>query len=189
MVSFGENGVGIVDDFLTLKQAEMVYDLLNSDIKWKKMESSSNGLDYRFSQNEDNEIIRNVFSVSDFITEIEKITGFEEFNIPFIFFSKYELGDYLSPHNDNTEDREYGFIYNVTKDVKVENGGVLHYINDKGEYDAILPKFNRLVIFKVEDSGTHYVSKVEKENYKRIAVTGWFNTKRFDKRKKKKTLI
>jgi hypothetical protein len=44
-------------------------------------------------------------------------------------------------------------------------------------------------MFKVEDSGMHYVSKIEKENYKRLALTGWINTKTFDKRKKKKTLI
>ena len=189
MISFEKNGVAVVDDFLTPNQAEMVFDLLNSDIKWKKMSYNNNGLDYCFHQNEDNEVIKNVLSVSDFISEIEKITGFEEFSMPVIFFSKYELGDYLSPHNDNTDDREYGFIYNVTKDVEFEKGGVLHYINNKKEYNPILPKFNRLVMFKVEDSGTHYVSKVESENYKRLALTGWINTKKFDKRKKKKTLI
>lgn len=189
MVSFEKNGVAIVDDFLTIKQAEMVFDLINSDIKWRKMGSNNDKFNYCFSQNEDNEIIKNVLSVSDFIVEIEKITGFEEFNIPAIFFSKYEFGDYLSPHNDNTDDREYGFIYNVTKGAEFENGGVLHYKNDKDEYDPILPKFNRLVMFKVEDSGMHYVSKIEKENYKRLALTGWINTKTFDKRKKKKTLI
>lgn len=189
MISFEKNGIAVVDDFLTPERAEMVFGLINSDIKWKKMFSHGKGIDYCFSQNEDYEVIKNVLSVSDFISEIEKITGFEEFSVPFVFFSKYELGDYLSPHNDNTEDREYGFIYNVTKNAEFEDGGVLHYINDKGEYDPILPKFNRLVMFKVEDSGMHYVTKIEKESYKRIALTGWINTKKFDKRKKKKTLI
>lgn len=189
MISFDEKKVVVVDNFLTPEKAEMVFDLINSDIKWKKMFSNGKGIDYSFSQNEDLEVIKNVVSVSNFISEIENVTGFEEFSIPFIFFSKYELGDYLSPHNDDTEDREYGFIYNVTKDVEFEKGGVLHYINDKGEYDAILPEFNRLVMFKVEDSGMHYVTKIEKESYKRMALTGWINTKKFEKRKKKKTLI
>lgn len=189
MISFEKNGISVVDNFLTLDRAEMVYNLINSDIKWKKMFSHGKGIDYCFSQNEDYEVIKNVLSVSDFITEMEKITGFNEFSIPYIFFSKYELDDYLSPHNDDTEDREYGFIYNVTKDVEFKNGGVLHYINEKGEYEPILPKFNRLVIFKVKDSGMHYVTKVEKNGYKRLALTGWINTKKFDKRKKKKTLI
>lgn len=189
MISFEKSNISVVDDFLTPERAEMVFNLINSDIKWKKMLIKEKRFDYSFSQNEDYEVIKNVLSVSDFISEIEKITGFEEFSIPFIFFSKYELGDYLSPHNDDTEDREYGFIYNITKDVEFENGGVLHYKNDKGEYDAILPKYNRLVMFKVENLGMHYVTKIEKENYKRMALTGWINTKKFDKRKKKKTLI
>lgn len=189
MISFEKNGIAVVDDFLTPERAEMVFDLINSDIKWKKMILHGNGFDYRFSQNEDYEVIKNVLSVSNLISEIENITGFDEFSVPFIFFSKYELGDYLSPHSDNTEDREYGFIYNVTKDAKLEDGGVLHYINDNGEYDAILPIFNRLIMFKVKNTGKHYVTKIEKEGYKRMALTGWINTKKFDKRKKKKTII
>jgi Rps23 Pro-64 3,4-dihydroxylase Tpa1-like proline 4-hydroxylase len=189
MISFEKSSISIIDDFLSPERAEMVFNLVNSDIKWKKMSNKENRFSYHFSQNEDYEVIKNVLSVSDFISEIEKITGFDEFSIPIIFLTKYELNDYLSPHNDNADDREYGFIYNVTKDACIENGGVLHYINDKNEYEPILPKYNRLVMFKVENSGMHFVSKVEKNGYKRLALTGWINTKKFDKRKKEKTLI
>ena len=189
MISFETHGIAVIDNFLDQQKAETVFNLINSDIKWKKMVSQGKEIEYSFSQNEDYEVIKNVISSSDFITEIEKITGFDEFSVPFIFFSKYEFGDYLSPPNDDTEDREYGFIYNVTKDAEFENGGVLHYINNSGSYDPILPKFNRLIMFKVKESGMHYVTRIEKNNYKRIALTGWINTKKFEKRKKKKTLI
>ena len=57
------------------------------------------------------------------------------------------------------------------------------------KYEPIEPVFNRLVIFKVEKVGMHYVSEVKKKDYKRKALTGWFNTTSFNNSKKEKTLI
>lgn len=184
MVSFNDENVVVIDNFLSSEVAEKVYNLINGDIRWNKMGYKNNNYEYSFSQNEDMDVINNILSVSNFLKSIEGLTGFSDFTVPVIFLSKYEMGDYLSPHNDNADDREYGFIYNVTKDVKIENGGVLHYINKQNEYDPILPIFNRLIMFKVEKSGKHFVSEVKKEGYKRQALTGWINTKEYYKIKK-----
>lgn len=189
MISFEEEKVVVIDNFLTPELADKVCNMIDAEDRWKKMRYENKNFHYSFSQNEDTELIKNILLVSNLKESIEEITGFSNITFPVLFLSKYEFGDYLSPHNDDADGREYGFIYNVTKESSIEDGGVLHYINENNKYDPILPTYNRLIIFKVNKEGQHFVSEVKKIDYKRQSLTGWFNTKEFNYIRKEKTLI
>ena len=189
MISFEHEKVIVIDNFLTPELADNVYVKIDAEDRWTKMKYKNKNFHYSFSQNEDSELIKNIFLISNLKELIEETTGFSNITFPAVFLSKYEFGDYLSPHNDSDEGREYGFIYNVTRESSIEDGGVLHYINKNNEYDPILPMYNRLIIFKVDKMRNHFVSEVKKQNYKRQSLTGWFNTKKFDNLKKEKTII
>jgi len=96
--------------------------------------------------------------------------------------AKYEGGDRIAPHDDRAytsvvmEDtkvtiqcsRDVAIIYYLTKDWKVEMGGVLKDLEGGKEY---VPEFNSLVAFQVPRY--HEVTAVAANSAPRYSIFGW----------------
>lgn len=107
---------------------------------------------------------------------IEKKFGFNNAVLTESFISCYGKGDFLSTHTDKQKGG-VAFVYNLTTDWRPEYGGLLHVENkEKGEYTAIAPEFNSLVIMELGDGGlAHFVSEVSKyAPHSRISISGWY---------------
>lgn len=84
---------------------------------------------------------------------------------------RYKRGDYLLCHDDMLEGRKFAYIlYLKSPDI----GGELSLISDKTPYKKkkILPKENRLVVFKVSKHSWHEVEEIERGE--RLSIGGWF---------------
>lgn len=101
--------------------------------------------------------------------------GLKELEFSEYFISKYSSGDFLSSHHD--KERGIAFVWNLTKDWKPEYGGNLSLIDPQTKnIKTIIPTFNTLSIFNLQEEVTHWVSEVSSIAPKeRIAITGWFN--------------
>jgi Rps23 Pro-64 3,4-dihydroxylase Tpa1-like proline 4-hydroxylase len=88
------------------------------------------------------------------------------------FISSYEAGDFLSEHHD--KEKGIAFSWNLSKDWKQEYGGVLSLKYPEGIF-SVVPSFNTLSIFNIQEPTDHWVSEVSSlAPSKRLAVTGWF---------------
>ena len=108
-------------------------------------------------------------TIKKYYPEVENLT-FSEY-----FISKYSSGDFLSCHSD--KERGIAFVWNLTKNWKPEYGGNLSLIDPlfKG-VTTIVPSFNTLTIFNLNEEIEHWVSEVSSAApSERLAITGWFS--------------
>lgn len=104
------------------------------------------------------------------------------------FLSRYMSGDFISTHDDGLTDhggRRIAFVYSLTRDWLPHWGGHTMFMdnNDCSVAEAILPKFNSLVLFSVPT--LHAVSTIASFcTEPRYAVTGWFHAKSMAERRK-----
>ena len=115
-----------------------------------------------------------LFSGKEFSKFVTERTGVEVNEVTECFASWYDSGDWLSSHHD-TPNGKIGFIYQLSKDWKLEYGGILHYIADNGSIRAFVPEFNTLELFTInEKDSLHCVTEVmENCPSKRLAISGW----------------
>jgi Rps23 Pro-64 3,4-dihydroxylase Tpa1-like proline 4-hydroxylase len=187
----------IIDNFLDEKAAENLYQYVTSLSEWNIIKSpkleynkvkkafDEGEFSYFFSHIEDPEIMRKIIDLGKLNVKILEGIGADNYDITSIFLSKYEKGNFASLHDDNTEDKDIGFILYLSKEAKSYFGGILHFIDDEDNIiRSITPKFNRIVLFRVSDQSKHFVSEVVATDYKRIAVTGWVQKNTFTIKKK-----
>lgn len=122
--------------------------------------------------------LRNALNSKEFIDYLNKITKLNLTKLNNLFLSKYNSGDFLSPHSDKNNGR-LAFVINLSLNWKPYYGGNLHFMDEdrKEIIHTLTPSFNNLIIFEVPDNGiSHYVSHVIPNLKKsRYAISGWFS--------------
>jgi len=118
------------------------------------------------------------FGSKEFVDRISKLTGTKLKSIDMSGFI-YSSGDYLLPHDDRLDTRKIAYIINLSKEFTKKDGGTLDLFSTKGKHPdkivkSYVPKFNSLVLFKVNKQSFHQVSEVL-SNKKRLTLTGWFH--------------
>jgi len=112
-------------------------------------------------------------------SKISKVVNKEIHNTGEIFSSYYRSGDFLGKHSDK-DNGQYAFVYQLSKNWDVTWGGNLHLLKDDWqEVDKlIVPKFNQMIIFSVENSiHPHFVSHISPNvPEKRLSIAGWYNS-------------
>lgn len=92
--------------------------------------------------------------------------------------TRYRAGDFLTRHDDaiGGKHRSYAYVLSLSADWQAEWGGLL-LLNDHqgGIAQAIVPRFNNLVLFRVGQP--HSVSFVAPyAGSDRLSITGWLRT-------------
>lgn len=93
--------------------------------------------------------------------------------------------NYLSPHLDNSHDKDrqlwrvLNLLFYVTPNWELENGGNLELWNNglKNKPKVIQSKFNRLVVMATHDKSWHSVNKVLKKDVRRCVSNYYFSEK------------
>jgi hypothetical protein len=87
--------------------------------------------------------------------------------------SQYLPGDYSLPHNDTNANRSVAYIWHLTKGPwRPEWGGQFFWCRSA---TSILPSFNTLTLFRVNQHSTHFVCAVSPlAAGRRLAVNGWW---------------
>lgn len=101
--------------------------------------------------------------------------------------SLYRPGDYVMPHTDVNYDavtgrkRRVAYILHMASQWEPTFGGELIMMNPT---TPIAPIYNAITLFPVTSSSFHFVAPVAHNvpypKYKRLAVSGWFQTKKID---------
>ena len=89
----------------------------------------------------------------------------------------YRPGDYLSTHHDQRDNRTWAFTYSLNKDWRPEWGGILNCQDVSGDWYALSPKYNRLILMDVSPGNSikHFVSQVIPEAPEhRVTYSGWY---------------
>jgi Rps23 Pro-64 3,4-dihydroxylase Tpa1-like proline 4-hydroxylase len=112
-----------------------------------------------------------------FISKISELTGIELTKTNEIFASKYESGNFLSPHHDKNKGK-IGITFYLTKNWAPQFGGILHILSENYMEitHSFMPKFNHAVIFDIPTQAgiPHFVSHIAPNvKEKRIAITCW----------------
>ena len=110
------------------------------------------------------------------MTILSKIVGKKVIGMDEMFASKYTRNDFLTLHHDKNKGN-YTFILYLSKNWNPVHGGLTHFCDaNKNIYRTEIPKFNNMVIFKLDPSRQmdHFVSQVCGPN-PRYAYTGWFS--------------
>ena len=138
-----------------------------------------NEFTYRFSRtHEIPQALIDMWRSKLFLGAIEYITGYSDLEWwrDSTFTSKYEEGDFLSPHTDIHHGR-VAFVYQLTKDWVVCKGGLFLRMSDWINVDkTVVPQFNQLTLFDVAGEGVpHMVTQVSHGvKDARMGYSGWF---------------
>jgi len=104
---------------------------------------------------------------------ISYLTGEKITKIMDVFISKYEKGDFLSTHTDNTLGK-YAFMIYLNKNWNHSCGGNLNIIKNDKNIDTIIPEYNKLILMNVyKELRPHYID-INTCDQNRYAITGWF---------------
>ena len=151
-------------------------DITNRKIKAKEMFNKGLFAYSKYEYDDNADILKEIKkkltekNTLDFISSLvnKKITKITD-----IFISKYEKGDFLSEHTDNTLGK-YAFMIYLNKSWDISCGGNLNIIKNDKSIDTILPEFNKLILMDIySELRPHYIDEVIcKQN--RYAITGWF---------------
>ena len=113
-------------------------------------------------------------SGGEFLAFLKDISGNEDARCVDVLAARYNPGQFLMDHDDYQDtDRRVAFVFNLSKDWKVDWGGLLHFMNRQGEIiDTHVPMFNSLTMFNVP--APHCVTTVSAfAPQPRVSVTGW----------------
>ncbi len=106
---------------------------------------------------------------------LQAITGRSGFAFTDGQATAYDVGDFLTAHDDAVEGKERlaAFVYGLTPRWRLEWGGMLLFHGEMDRTaDGFTPRFNTLDLFKVPR--LHSVSEVTRSaTHRRYAVTGW----------------
>ena len=117
--------------------------------------------------------IKNKLLEKKILDIITNLTGEKITKIMDIFISKYEKGDFLSKHTDNTLGK-YAFMIYLNKNWDSSCGGNLNIIKNDGSIDTIIPEYNKLILMNVyKELRPHFID-INNCNKNRYAITGWF---------------
>ncbi|HLC32150.1 MAG TPA: 2OG-Fe(II) oxygenase family protein [Candidatus Nanoarchaeia archaeon] len=113
-----------------------------------------------------------------FLDFMGKITGMQFSGEIDMAGSLYRDTNFLLCHDDQLEGRKLAFIYYVSEDFSLADGGSLDLFGDKQGHPGGLikrypPLFNSLLIFKVSPKSWHAVSEVI--GRERYAIGGWLH--------------
>lgn len=95
--------------------------------------------------------------------------------------SCYSDTDYLLCHDDNMGDRRIAFVLYLSKDWTAEDGGALDLFDTdehgqpRNVVKSLVPQYNSLVFFEVEDNSYHQVAEVVSPVKSRWTINGWFH--------------
>jgi len=117
--------------------------------------------------------VKNYLLRKDVLDMVSNLTGEKMTKIMDIFISKYEKGDFLSKHTDNTLGK-YAFMIYLNKNWDVSCGGNLNVIKNNNDIDTIIPEYNKLVLMDIYSELRPHFINVNKCNKHRYAITGWF---------------
>ncbi|XP_078485496.1 prolyl 3-hydroxylase OGFOD1-like [Ciona intestinalis] len=105
-----------------------------------------------------------------------------------MFCAQYSDTDYLLCHDDELEFRRVAYVYYLTPDWSMEEGGALQLFDSKQcenngttIYDptsvvrSIVPTFNSMVLFEVCPTSFHQVQEIVTSSKTRLSLTGWFH--------------
>jgi len=110
-----------------------------------------------------------------FLTAAREITGYEDVTFTDCQLTRYRAGHFLTMHDDlvDGKSRRAAYILNLTPDWRVDYGGILQIIDEKGDVVCgLTPAFNRLCLLKVPSR--HAVSCIAPfAPGARYAITGW----------------
>lgn len=174
---------GAVQSFLpvipeTDEERQVCWDLAGKKINEPRY------LGYRFYRTNDPQagcdcpacLMRKVFE-KDVLQDVRKISALPLTQIYAAFLSKYSAGCFLNCHGDKGRG-DIAFVYNLTKDWHVMQGGVLTMLeNDEVRVKkTIIPEFNSLTLFTIPEGGVpHCVTAVpETVEKSRYAFSGWY---------------
>ena len=117
--------------------------------------------------------VKNYLLRKDVLDMVSNLTGEKMTKIMDIFISKYEKGDFLSKHTDNTLGK-YAFMIYLNKNWEVSCGGNLNVIKNNNDIDTIIPEYNKLVLMDIYSELRPHFINVNNCNKHRYAITGWF---------------
>ena len=137
-----------------------------------------------FSNSKNNRVIyefRNFLLSSEFRGFLEKLTSSkiveDKISVHSLNFKKT---NYLLCHDDVVDNRQFAFIFNLTKNWKNGDGGEFDMFlsNETGDVlpefsQSVEPIFNRFYLFKVQRTSYHQVSEVVSE-IDRLTIGGWY---------------
>lgn len=133
---------------------------------------------YCFRRHEGTIGAKELFSSPELMNLINCITNMGVKDIVTVFASMYNANSFLSTHTD-TGRGKIAFVLNLTKNWDENNGGCFELLDKNWGTvrKKIIPRFNSLTIFNVENEGVpHRVTKVRSDVKKcRLAISGWFS--------------
>lgn len=88
-----------------------------------------------------------------------------------------ERGDFLRRHRDLGRGRRLAFLVYLAPDWRREWGGTLRLHGDDGRDTAVVPRYNRLLLFDVVADRGHHVDPiaVAAGTRRRVSVGGWLH--------------
>ncbi|WP_082679158.1 2OG-Fe(II) oxygenase [Sphingobium cupriresistens] len=108
---------------------------------------------------------------------IRSITGNSAISFADSQATRYGPGDFLTGHDDHVpgKHRHAAYVLGLTRNWRIEWGGLLLFHHEDGRVEGFAPDFNALDIFAVPQR--HSVSYVTPfAGGKRHSVTGWFRS-------------
>lgn len=176
-----------IKNFIDENLAESIYNEIENYNLWEvssnykksylyeKKKYEEGEFSFWFDWINNNEFVHKIKEKINFEFNLSKLLDGHYSKIESIFISRYTFGHFLSPHDDINTSRKYAFVYNLTKNSNIDNGGCLNFINDTNEIVyKFLPEFNSLTLFDVKNIPyLHYVDEIKNNKYKRYALSGW----------------
>lgn len=111
----------------------------------------------------------------DYIAFLRTLTGDARIRRVNAQATRYRRGHFLRYHTDihSGEGRLYAYVINLTRDWRADWGGLLQFIDDRGDVvETFMPRWNSLSLFAVPAG--HAVSLVSPwAEGERLAITGW----------------
>lgn len=115
------------------------------------------------------------FNSEEWLSTFRTLTGERRIGRVDCHVSRYRPGHFLTMHSDEdpAQDRLFAYVLNLTRDWRVEWGGLLQFHDAHGHIScAFTPSWNALNLFAVpQDHSVSMVTPAAKVD--RLSVTGW----------------